>query len=262
MQTLDVPLGDVPLHVRGGSIVHMQRAASTTTEVRNSPVTLVVALEHEGTKLPTASTPKRCTAFSRRATIPPNVAAAAAAADDSEAELAAVAGSVAAAATAAAGSGMPIVACGQLYVDDGESLQVPPAQGYLLTQLTAAATADYSKGLLSSLPVTAAATAAAAGADGDVGVAEAAAARDTAAAQAEDVAATAAGFNAPTLEAVVVLGLPNKAAGGADAWAVKVNGNALAASQMQYDAAGQMLGLSGLQQQLTKGFAVQWERAA
>jgi hypothetical protein len=261
MQTLDVPLGDVPLHVRSGSILPLQHAASTITEVRNSPVTLVVALEHEGTKRPTASTPERCTAFSRRAATQHNVAASAAAAGASKAELAAADSSVAAAATDAARSGMRIVACGQLYVDDGESLQVPPAQGYLLTQLTAAAAADYSKGLLSSLPVTAAATAAAAAPSAD-GVSEAAAALDAAAAQAEDVAAAVAGFKAPTLEAVVILGLPNKAASGADAWAVKVNGNMLVASQVQYDAARQVLRLSGLQQQLAKGLAVQWERVA
>jgi hypothetical protein len=262
MQTLDVPLGDVPLHVRGGSIVPMQSAASTTTEVRSSRVTLVVALEHEGAKRPTASTPERCAAFSRSAATQHNTAAAAAAADESDAELAAVASSVAAA--AAAGNSMRIVACGQLYVDDGESLQVPPAQGYLLTQLTAAATADYSEGLLSSLPVTAAATAVAGAGSAD-GVAEGAAHETAAAAAAhteEVTTAAAAGFKAPALEAVVILGLPNKAAGGADAWAVKVNGNALSAGQVQYDAARQVLRLSGLQQQLAKGCAVRWERVA
>jgi hypothetical protein len=63
------------------------------------------------------------------------------------------------------------------------------------------------------------------------------------------------------LQAVVVLALPNRAAGGADAWAVEVNGNELAASQVRYDVAGQVLRLTGLQKQLAKGLVVRWERA-
>jgi hypothetical protein len=244
VRTLHVPIGDVPLHVRGGSIVPLQRAAITTIGVRTSPVTLIVALEHEGTKRPAASTPERCERASR-GTAGSNIMADKA----SDTEAAAIASSVA----AAVGSGMRTVACGQLYVDDGESLQVPPAaaDGYLLTQLTAAATGDLSKGLLTTLPFNAAAAAV-----------DAVGGRETGTAAAEaTVDAAAAGFKAPKLEAVVVLGLPNKIAGGADAWAVTVNGNRLAASQVQYDAAGQVLRLSGLQQQLAKGLAVQWERA-
>jgi hypothetical protein len=224
----------------------MQRAASTTTEVRNSPVTLVVALEHEGTRRPAAATPERCVTTSSSSRV----------AEDAEdgTEAAAVASSIAAA--AAAGSGMLTVACGQLYMDGGESLQVPAAaQGYLLTQLTAAAAADYSQGLLSSRPETAAAAAASAGSEADAAEMTAASTGD------EAVTAAAAGFKVPVLEAVTVLGLPNKAAGGADTWSITVNGKQLAASQVQYDVSGQLLRLIGLQQQLAKGLAVQWERA-
>lgn len=46
-ETLAAPLGHVPVHVRGGAVVAMQRAAPTTTEVRGSPLTLVVALAPE-----------------------------------------------------------------------------------------------------------------------------------------------------------------------------------------------------------------------
>lgn len=48
-ETLAAPLGHVPLHVRGGTVVAMQQAALTTTEVRSSPLTLVVALAPEVT---------------------------------------------------------------------------------------------------------------------------------------------------------------------------------------------------------------------
>lgn len=42
---LSAPLGDVPLHLRGGTIVPMQtRPALVTRDVRTSPITLVVAL--------------------------------------------------------------------------------------------------------------------------------------------------------------------------------------------------------------------------
>ncbi|KAF6262255.1 glycosyl hydrolases family 31-domain-containing protein [Scenedesmus sp. NREL 46B-D3] len=150
MQSLHVPVGDVPLHVRGGSIVPMQRAASLTDEVRKSPVTLVVALEHEGTQQPVATTPERCMTIGTGAVGHYQTSASA---DAGDAETAAVASSV------AAGSGMRTVACGQLYVDD---------------------------------------------------------------------------------------------AGGADAWAVTVNGNKLAAGNVLYDAAGQVLLLSGLQKPLAK----------
>lgn len=46
-QKLDVPLGDVPVHIRGGTIVPMQSPALVTRDVRLAPVSLVVALSHQ-----------------------------------------------------------------------------------------------------------------------------------------------------------------------------------------------------------------------
>lgn len=43
-RTLEAPLGDVPLHLRGGAIVPMQQPAMVTRDVRLSPITLVVAM--------------------------------------------------------------------------------------------------------------------------------------------------------------------------------------------------------------------------
>lgn len=41
---MDVPLGDIAVHLRGGAIVPMQQYAAVTRDVRWSPVNLVVAL--------------------------------------------------------------------------------------------------------------------------------------------------------------------------------------------------------------------------
>jgi hypothetical protein len=41
---MDVPLGDIAVHLRGGAIVPMQKYAPVTRDVRTSPVTLVVTL--------------------------------------------------------------------------------------------------------------------------------------------------------------------------------------------------------------------------
>ncbi|PGH18398.1 hypothetical protein AJ79_00466 [Helicocarpus griseus UAMH5409] len=43
--TIDAPLGHIPVYVRGGSILPMQEPALTTREVRNSPWSLLVALD-------------------------------------------------------------------------------------------------------------------------------------------------------------------------------------------------------------------------
>lgn len=42
--TLDAPLGTIPVHIRGGSIIPMQSYHLTTDEVKSSPLKLVVAL--------------------------------------------------------------------------------------------------------------------------------------------------------------------------------------------------------------------------
>lgn len=47
IKTLHAPLGDVPVHVRGGSVVPMQQAALVTEDVRSSPLTLLIALPHK-----------------------------------------------------------------------------------------------------------------------------------------------------------------------------------------------------------------------
>lgn len=44
--TLTVPLGDIPVNIRDGSIVPMQRYANTTKAVMQAPITLVVALRN------------------------------------------------------------------------------------------------------------------------------------------------------------------------------------------------------------------------
>ena len=43
-KTLLAPLGDVPVHARGGSIVPMQQAALVTRDVMTSPLRLLVHL--------------------------------------------------------------------------------------------------------------------------------------------------------------------------------------------------------------------------
>ena len=42
--SLEAPLGSVPVHFRGGSIVPLQRLGLTSAAVKRSPFTLVVAL--------------------------------------------------------------------------------------------------------------------------------------------------------------------------------------------------------------------------
>lgn len=46
--TMDAPLGHIPVHVRGGSILPMQLPGYTTSESRRNPWSLLVALDMEG----------------------------------------------------------------------------------------------------------------------------------------------------------------------------------------------------------------------
>jgi alpha-glucosidase (family GH31 glycosyl hydrolase) len=46
-RTLTAPLGDVPVHARGGKILPMQRPALLTRDVRNSPLRLMVHLTRQ-----------------------------------------------------------------------------------------------------------------------------------------------------------------------------------------------------------------------
>ena len=43
-ETLNTPLGETNVHVKGGNIIPMQAAALTTAAVRASPVSLLVAM--------------------------------------------------------------------------------------------------------------------------------------------------------------------------------------------------------------------------
>jgi hypothetical protein len=44
---LDIPLGNVAVHYRGGAIIPMQRYANVTRDVRYTPITLIVTLPLE-----------------------------------------------------------------------------------------------------------------------------------------------------------------------------------------------------------------------
>jgi len=124
--TLDVPLTDIPVHVKGGSIIPLQRPAETTAAVRRSAVKLVVALDqvqylHEQQLQPgsagagagaaaggPAGAGKVQTSTTSAGTIAGN---------DAEGSGSSDPGSSA--------SGMQL-SCGMMYMDDGDSLEVPP----------------------------------------------------------------------------------------------------------------------------------------
>ena len=46
--TIDAPLGHIPLYLKGGNVVPQQEPGLTTTETRNSPWSLLVALGSDG----------------------------------------------------------------------------------------------------------------------------------------------------------------------------------------------------------------------
>jgi len=124
---LPAPLGHVPLHIAGGSIVPMQRPANTTAAVAASPVTLVLALAAPGTLGGSGSSggvygqEEWCRRALRGA---------------------------AAAAPALVGSGGSslLLACGMLYTDDGEALEVdgPDSLQLLFSSIAAADTRQVS----------------------------------------------------------------------------------------------------------------------
>jgi len=47
-KTLDAPLEHQPIHIRGGSIIPIQKAGNTTATSRKSPWSLIVALDKDG----------------------------------------------------------------------------------------------------------------------------------------------------------------------------------------------------------------------
>jgi hypothetical protein len=107
--TLPAPLGGPPpLHVRGGGVLPLQRAAATTAAARRSPVTLLLALQRPGgPPNGTEGVPPYC--LERAAARRPVPGAR--------------------------------IACGILYADDGSSPDVP-APGSALVWLTSAAAGD------------------------------------------------------------------------------------------------------------------------
>lgn len=46
--TIDAPLGHIPVFIRGGNVIPMQQPALTTREARNTPWSLIVALDEDG----------------------------------------------------------------------------------------------------------------------------------------------------------------------------------------------------------------------
>lgn len=46
--TIDAPLGHIPVFIRGGNVIPMQQPALTTREARNTPWSLIVALDKKG----------------------------------------------------------------------------------------------------------------------------------------------------------------------------------------------------------------------
>eukprot|EP00884_Botryococcus_braunii_P005570 jgi/Botrbrau1/15013/Bobra.0018s0111.1 len=98
--TLEAPMGEVPVHFRGGSIIPLQEAGLTVTEVHATPLSLMVGFGPLSTD-PSAT--ERCrTALA-------------------EAGLEAPSGGVAA------------LACGHIYFDDGVSVQKPGSHHRILS---------------------------------------------------------------------------------------------------------------------------------
>jgi alpha-glucosidase len=46
--TIDAPLGHIPVFIKGGNVVPLQEPALTTADVKNSPYSLIIALDGEG----------------------------------------------------------------------------------------------------------------------------------------------------------------------------------------------------------------------
>eukprot|EP00882_Tetradesmus_deserticola_P018789 GHRQ01020177.1.p2 GENE.GHRQ01020177.1~~GHRQ01020177.1.p2 ORF type:complete len:123 (+),score=34.96 GHRQ01020177.1:1389-1757(+) len=91
---MEVPLGDIAVHYRGGAVIPMQPYAKVTRDIRLAPVTLLVTLPAEPAAKSEAAGP-----------LPPyaheEVCAAARAANEGE-----------------------LVSCGLLYMDNGDNIEV------------------------------------------------------------------------------------------------------------------------------------------
>ncbi|KAF6264757.1 glycosyl hydrolases family 31-domain-containing protein, partial [Scenedesmus sp. NREL 46B-D3] len=139
-QTLEAPIGDIPLHLRGGSVLSLQQPASTTAAVRESPLTLLLALDKSGSEGSTGQELQGSTTLQERCStvVPADALMAAQGAGSSS-------------------STMQLVGCGLLYMDAGDSIEVPDVRGgYLLLHFTAAASKDFSAGWLRATPTAAA----------------------------------------------------------------------------------------------------------
>ncbi|KAF8062769.1 alpha-glucosidase [Scenedesmus sp. PABB004] len=117
---LDAPLGEIPVHFRGGAVLPMQGYAPVTRDIRLAPVTLVVALPAEPSRGARAA----------GAPLPPYAAEE----------------SCAAAHAKNAGS---LVSCGLLYMDQGDNIQVTPDNS-VEVWFTAAAAPDATRGSVTS----------------------------------------------------------------------------------------------------------------
>eukprot|EP00775_Hariotina_reticulata_P012669 gene12669-12796_t len=158
-KTLDVPLTDVPVHVKGGSIIPLQQPAETTAAVHRSAVKLVVALDqvqyrqeqHLGSSNGGAATAAGgpvapgADEAAGGASVGIGTTGDAAAHDSSNTD---DPGSLA--------SGMQL-GCGMMYVDDGDSLQVPPvgSEASLLLFLSSMVVPDSLQGWLWGVPASA-----------------------------------------------------------------------------------------------------------
>jgi hypothetical protein len=91
--TLDAPAGHVPLHIRGGSVIPLQEPGMTVAAVRGTPLTLRVALP-ELASMQHGVLGGRCGAAARKLQM------------------------------VVSHRGKAAAACGELYFDDGVSIQV------------------------------------------------------------------------------------------------------------------------------------------
>jgi hypothetical protein len=117
---MEVPLGEIPVHYRGGTVVPLQQYAPVTRDVRYSPVTLVVALPSSTAAEEAAAgvvAPYHAEDFCRSAR-------------EQNADR--------------------LVACGVLFMDDEVDAPVVTADNSLQAQFTAVAAADARSGSISS----------------------------------------------------------------------------------------------------------------
>ncbi|WIA40775.1 hypothetical protein OEZ86_004455 [Tetradesmus obliquus] len=128
---MDVPLGDIAVHYRGGTIVPLQQYAAVTRDVRVSPVTLVVALP-SGTAAEDAAA----------GVVPPYSAAEFCRSSRRE-------------------NADRLVACGVLFMDGEEDAPVVTSDNSLQAQFAAVAASDARSGSVSSRVIAAGGDAAA-----------------------------------------------------------------------------------------------------